>query len=31
MEKGYTPATLEGDLMPKFVDGHPPIGNEDEG
>jgi hypothetical protein len=28
MEKGYTPATLEGGLMPKFVNRHPPIGNE---
>jgi hypothetical protein len=28
-EKGYTQATLEGDLMPKFVNRHLPIGNED--
>jgi hypothetical protein len=29
MKKGYTQATLEGDLMPKFMNKHPPIGNED--
>jgi hypothetical protein len=29
MEQGYTHATLEGGLMPKFGDRHPPIGNKD--
>jgi hypothetical protein len=29
MEKGYTQENLEGDLMSKFVNRHPPIGHED--